>query len=49
MKQPKFTEEQIAFDLRQAKSRTRVVEVCRKMDISEQTCLSCHSRVTKSA
>ncbi len=37
MKKPKFTEEQIAFALRQAESDTRVAEVCRKMSISEQT------------
>jgi putative transposase len=37
MKKSKFTEEQIAFALRQAESRTRVAEVCRKMGISEQT------------
>lgn len=33
MKKSKFTEEQIAFALRQAESGTRVAEVCRKMDI----------------
>ena len=33
----KFTEEQIAFALRQAEAGTRVAEVCRKMGISEQT------------
>ena len=37
MKKTKFTEEQIAFALRQAESGTRVAEVCRKMGISEQT------------
>ncbi len=37
MKKSKFTEEQIAFALRQAEAGTRVVEVCRKMGISEQT------------
>jgi len=37
MKKSKFTEEQIAFALRQAESGTRVIEVCRKMGISEQT------------
>jgi putative transposase len=36
MKKSKFTEEQIAFALRQAESGTRVIEVCRKMWISEQ-------------
>jgi putative transposase len=37
MKTSKFTEEQIAFALRQAETGTRVAEVCRKMGISEQT------------
>jgi putative transposase len=37
MKKSRFTEEQIAFALRQAESGTRVAEVCRKMGISEQT------------
>ena len=37
MKKSKFTEEQIAFSLRQAESGTRVAEVCRKMGIAEQT------------
>jgi putative transposase len=37
MKKSKFSEEQIAFALRQAESGTRVAEVCRKMGISEQT------------
>ena len=36
MKKSKFTEEQIAFALRQAEAGTRVIEVCRKMGISEQ-------------
>jgi putative transposase len=37
MKTTKFTEQQIAFALRQAESGTRVSEVCRKMGISEAT------------
>ncbi|GLS06347.1 transposase [Chitiniphilus shinanonensis] len=37
MKKSKFTEEQIAFALRQAESGTTVVEVCRKMGVSEAT------------
>lgn len=37
MKKSKFTEEQIAFAMRQAVAETRVIEVCRKMGISEQT------------
>ena len=31
MKKTKFTEQQIAFALRQAETGTRVVEVCRKL------------------
>jgi len=37
MKKARFTEEQIAFALRQAETGTRVGEVCRKMGISEAT------------
>jgi len=37
MKTSKFTEEQIAFALRQAETGIRVLEDCRKMGISEQT------------
>ena len=37
MKRKRFTDEQIAFSLRQAESGTPVKEVCRKMGISEQT------------
>ena len=37
MKKSKYTEEQIAFALRLAETGTRVVEVCRKMGIAEQT------------
>ena len=37
MKKSKFTEEQIAFALRQAEAGTRDGEVCRKMGTSEQT------------
>jgi len=37
MRRKRFTEEQIAFALRQAEHGTKVVEVCRKMGISEQT------------
>jgi putative transposase len=35
MKKTKFTEQQIAFALKQAETGTRVDEVCRKMGISE--------------
>lgn len=37
MKKSKFTEEQIAFALKQAESGTSVEEVCRKMGISQAT------------
>lgn len=35
MKKTKYTEQQIAFALKQAETGTRVAEVCRKMGISE--------------
>lgn len=37
MKKSRFTEEQIAYALRQAETGTAVAEVIRKMGISEQT------------
>lgn len=37
MKKSKYTEEQIAFALRQAETGTSVQDVIRKMGISEQT------------
>ena len=37
MKKGRFTEEQIAFALRQAETGTAVAEVIRKMGLSEQT------------
>ena len=37
MKKGKFTEEQIAFALKQAEVGTSVEEVCRKMGISDAT------------
>ncbi len=37
MKKSKFTEEQIAFALRQVESGTTAGEVCRKMGVSEAT------------
>ena len=37
MKRSRYTEEQIAFALRQAEGGTDVGEVCRKMGISENT------------
>ena len=37
MQKTRYTEEQIAFALKQAETGTRVEEVCRKMGISEAT------------
>ena len=37
MKRKRFSEEQIAFALRQADSGTTIEEICRKMGISELT------------
>ena len=37
MKKSKFTEEQIAYALRQAEGGVAVGEICRKLGISEQT------------
>jgi putative transposase len=37
MKRPRFPDRQIAFKLQQAEQGTQVVEVTRKMGISEQT------------
>lgn len=37
MKKARYTLEQVAFGLRRAEEGTPVVEVCRKMGISEQT------------
>ena len=37
MKRKRFSEEQIAFALRQAESGTRIEEICRKMGGSEPT------------
>ena len=37
MQKARFTEEQISFAIRQAESGTPVVEVCRKIGVSEQT------------
>ena len=37
MKKSKFTEEQIAFALKQAESGISVEEICRKMGISQAT------------
>ena len=37
MKRTRFTEEQIAFALRQVEGGVAVKEVCRKLQVSEQT------------
>ena len=37
MRKSRFTDEQIAFALKQAETGTPVLEVCRKMGVSEQT------------
>ena len=37
MKKSKFTEEQIAFALKQADTGTKVPEICRDMGISQAT------------
>lgn len=37
MKKSKFTEQQIAFAIKQSESGVKVSEVCRKMGISEAT------------
>jgi len=37
MKKSRFTNEQIAFGLRQVESGTPIEEVCRKLSISQQT------------
>lgn len=37
MKKSRFTNEQIAFALRQADSGTPIEEVCRKLGVSQQT------------
>ena len=37
MKKTAFSEDQVAYALRQAEAGTPVVEVCRKLGVSEQT------------
>jgi putative transposase len=37
MKRKRYTDEQIAYALRQAEAGTPVTEICRKMGVSQQT------------
>ena len=37
MKKSRFTEQQVAYALRQAESGTPVTEICRKLGVSQQT------------
>jgi len=37
MKRKRYTDEQIAYALRQAEAGTPVTEICRRMDVSQQT------------
>ena len=47
MKKSKFTDQQIAFALKQAETGTPLEEVCRKLGISQQTFLSLEERVRR--
>jgi len=42
MRKSRFTEQQIAFALRQAESGTKVSEVCRKIGVAVNTYLSAY-------
>ena len=44
MKKSRFTNEQIAFALRQAESGTAIEEVCRKLSISQQAFYHCRKK-----
>ncbi len=48
MKKSKFTEEQIAFALRQAEAGTPVEQVCRKLAVSQETASDCSTWHTSS-
>ncbi len=37
MKRKRYTDEQIAYALRQAEAGTKVAEICRKLGVSQQT------------
>lgn len=41
MKRSKFSEEQIAYALRQAESGTPAADICRQLGISEASCAAC--------
>ena len=44
MKKSRFTDEQIAFALKQAEAGTWIDEICRKMDISDATFYKCRQK-----
>ena len=44
MKRKRYTDEQMAFALRQAEGGTAVEEICRKMGVSEATFFRCKKR-----
>ena len=44
MKKSRFTDEQIAFALKQAETGTRIDEICRKMGISDATFYKWHQK-----
>jgi transposase len=47
MKRKRSSDEQIAFALRQAESGTAVEEICRKLGVSEPTCLTVEEAVRR--
>lgn len=44
MKKSRFTEEQIAMALRQVEAGTPIAEVCRKLQVTEQTFYRCKKK-----